>query len=121
MQYQISSDNIQISESMKTLTMDKFARIEARLKDFPEDTLSVRVVLNTAPNDQFEVRAAVRVAKFDYHTDDLDYSLETAIIDVVDELLRMMEKDKEKWERWEEDIRDTKRFEEEEAEILEEL
>ena len=121
MQYQVTSDNIQLSESMKVLVREKFERVKSRLKNFPDDSKSVRVVLNSAKDGKFEVRANVKASKFDYYSDELEYSLEGAIIKTVEELLRMMERDKEKWERWERDIRDAKRFEEEQAEIVEKL
>jgi ribosome-associated translation inhibitor RaiA len=97
---------------MKVLTKEKFERIESRLKNFPEDTKSARVVLNTAPDDKFEAKVLITAGKFEYFSDEIDYSLESAIIKTVDELLRMMERDKERWEAWEREIRETKMYKE---------
>lgn len=106
---------------MKALALEKFERIETRLKIFPEDTKSARIVLNTAPNGRYEAKANVSASGFDYHSEEIDFSLDSALIRTVEGLLRMMEKDKEKWERWERDVRDAKRFDEEEAEVVENL
>ena len=53
MQYQISSDNIDMSPSMEALTKEKFSRIESRLADMREGSCSARIVLNTAPEGMF--------------------------------------------------------------------
>lgn len=112
MQYQISSDNIEISESMQKLATSKFAKIENRLKKVPEDNKSVRIVMNKAQGveDKFLVKAEVKCYREEYFSDEEDYSLESALITVVDELVRMMERDKEKWEQWRDKVRDTKEF-----------
>jgi ribosomal subunit interface protein len=113
MKYQITSDNIQISPSMETLTKEKFARIENRLKDIPEGSKSIRVVLNGKKDDKFTVKVVADMNGKEYFSDETDFSLESAIIKTVEELLRMMEEDKSKNHRikekaWEE-IRESKR------------
>lgn len=117
MQYQISSDNIDLSESMTTLAKQKFSKIETRLKRVPDEEKSLRIVMNKAPGveDKFEVRAELRFLKKEYFSDETDYSLESALIRVVEEITRMMERDKERWEAWEKDIREIKRAGEEEV------
>ena len=119
MQYQITSDNIDLSESMETLARDKFSRIETRLKRVPEEEKSIRIVMNKAPGveEKYEVRAELKFFKSELFTDETEYSLETALIKVVDELMRMMEKDKDRWEKWEKEIRETKRFDEDVNEV----
>lgn len=94
MKYQITSDNIDLSPSMKALTEEKFARIENRVKNFPDDTKYARIVLNSAPEQMFTVKAKVSVSGHDYFSDETDYTLESALIRTVDELVKMMEKDK---------------------------
>jgi ribosome-associated translation inhibitor RaiA len=112
MKYQISSNNIELSESMENLAMQKFARIETRLKKVPEEEKHIRIVMNKAQGveGKFEVKAELKFYKNEYFTDETEYSLETALIKVVDEFWRMMEKDKDRWEKWEKDIRDSKRY-----------
>ena len=110
MQYQISSDNIQMSESMIALTKEKFSKIESRLKHIPVEEQFARVVINSAPENTFEVKAIITFRKKEYFSDESDFTLETALIRVVNELTRMMEKDKEKWEQWEQKNRDIKRY-----------
>ena len=95
MNYQITSDNIEISASMEALAKEKFARVEHRVKDAPEGSKAARIVMNTAPDGMFTVRAEVRVNGDDYFSDETDYTLEGALIKTVEELINMMEKKKE--------------------------
>jgi ribosome-associated translation inhibitor RaiA len=98
---------------MENLAKEKFSRIETRLKKVPDEEKYVRIVMNKAQGveEKFEVKAEIKFFKNEYFTDETEYSLETALIRVVDEFLRMMEKDKDRWEKWEQDIRDAKRYE----------
>ncbi len=103
-----------MSDSMIVLTKEKFSKIEARLKHIPDEEKHFRVVINTAPEDRFEVKAYVTFHKKEYFSNETDFTLETALIGVVNELTRMMEKDKEKWEQYEQKNREAKRYGEEE-------
>jgi ribosome-associated translation inhibitor RaiA len=123
MQYQITSNNIELSKSMEKLAKEKFSKLETRLKKIPEEEKYVRIVMNKAPGveEKFEVKAEVKFFKNEYFTDEAEYTLEGALIRVVDEFLRMMEKDKDRWEKWEQDVRDAKRYDAGEGtEIVEE-
>jgi ribosome-associated translation inhibitor RaiA len=91
--YQITSDNIDLSESMNSLTKDKFGRVESRVKHFPQDACFARVVLNAAPKEQFTVKVELEINGKKYFSDETDFSLEAALIKTVEELLQMMEKD----------------------------
>ena len=91
--YQITSDNIDLSKSMETLAKNKFERIENRTKNLPNDSCFARIVLNSAPDEQFEVRADLDINGKKYFSDETEFSLEAALIAVVEELLEMMEKD----------------------------
>ena len=93
MNYQISSDNIELTPSMETLTKEKFERIETRAKNFPEGSCFARVVLNSAPENRFYVKVNLDLSGKEYFSDEEEYSLEGALIKVVEELLEMMEKD----------------------------
>jgi len=93
MKYQITSDNIDLSPSMEVLAKEKFLRIEKRSKDYPEDNNFSRIVLNSAPNGKFIVRANVKLDNKEYFSDETEFSLEGALIKTVEELLQMMEKD----------------------------
>ena len=93
MKYQITSDNIDLSPSMEVLTKKKFSRIGKRSKDYPEDNNFSRIVLNSAPNGKFIVRANVKLDNKEYFSDETEFSLERALIKTVEELLQMMEKD----------------------------
>jgi len=93
MKYQITSDNIDLSPSMETLTKNKFERIESRTKHLPQDSCFARIVLNTAPENLFSVKVNLDLNGKEYYSDESDFTLEAALIKVVEELLEMMEKD----------------------------
>jgi len=93
MKYQITSDNIALSPSMETLTKDKFERIEKRTKHLPDDACFARIVINSVPQNMFSVNIKLDFNGKEYFSDQTEYTLEAALIKVVDELLEMMEKD----------------------------
>jgi len=93
MKYQISSDNMELTPSMETLTKEKFERIETRTKHVPEDSCFARIVLNSVPEDKFYVKVNLDLSGKEYFSDEDDFTLEGALIKVVEELLEMMEKD----------------------------
>lgn len=93
MQYQITSDNIELSPSMEALTKEKFERIESRVKHLPEGSCFARVVLNSVPVEQFEVKVNLDLSGKEYFSDETAYTLENALVEVVEELLQMIEKD----------------------------
>ena len=93
MQYQITSDNIDISSSMEALTKEKFERIESRIKHLPEGSCFARVVLNAVQDNHFEVKVNLDLSGKEYFSDETAFSLENALVVVVEELLQMLEKD----------------------------
>lgn len=93
MKYQISSDNLELTPSMDALTEEKFERIESRTKNLPEGSCFARVVLNSAPENKFNVKVNLDLSGKEYFSDEEDFTLEGALIKVVEELLEMMEKD----------------------------
>lgn len=84
---------MELTPSMETLTKEKFERIETRSKGVPEDCCFARIVLNSAPNDKFYVKVNLDLSGKEYFSDEEDFTLEGALIKVVEELLEMMEKD----------------------------
>jgi ribosome-associated translation inhibitor RaiA len=74
MQYQITSDNIQMSSSMETLAKSKVGKIENQLKNVPEDSRLIRVVMNTIPDNMFEVKLLITVRGKEYFTDEKDFT-----------------------------------------------
>jgi len=93
MQYQITSDNIELSPSMEALTKEKFERIESRVKHLPEGSCFARVVLNTIPEEKFEAKVNLDLSGKEYFSDESAFTLENALVEVVEELLQMIEKD----------------------------
>lgn len=93
MNYQITSDNIELSPSMEVLTKDKFERVKKRAKHLPADACFARIVLNSEPENMFSVKVDLDLNGKKYFSDETEFSLEAALIKVVEELLEMLEKD----------------------------
>ncbi|RJR27111.1 HPF/RaiA family ribosome-associated protein [candidate division WWE3 bacterium] len=121
MQYQITSDNIQqISPSMDALAKDKLQKLSGKLQHVNEDLKSFRVVMNTIPDNQFEVKINATIHGKTYFVHEKGYTLEQSMVAAVDLLARMLQKDKmvSTSEEWQE-IRDAKRDELSEEELNE--
>ena len=94
MQYQITSDNIEISESMKALAIEKFEKVATRLTNKEKEEALVRIVMNkSGAEDSFEVRVELTYGGSKYFGTDTNYTLETAIIEAISEVERMRRKD----------------------------
>jgi len=107
MNYQITSDNMELTPSMEVLTKQKFERLENKVKEYKEDTKYARVVINTVPDNKFLVRVKFKVGGKEYFSDETDYSVEGALIKTVEEIFQMMEKEKSKEKRTKVDIIDS--------------
>lgn len=107
--YQISSDNIDLSPSTKTLAHDKLSKLERFFTNYPEDAVTVRAVINTgAAEDTFEVRVDITAKGSTYFSEERDYSVETTLIKVVQEIEKQLEKDRSKREKDWDKIREMK-------------
>src|SRR3989344_777955 len=116
MQYQITSDNIELTESMKAMAQEKFAKFETKLNDGDLESASARIVLNkSGAEDEFRVKAEVVVRGHKYFASERDFLLESAVIKAVAELMRMYNKDHDFEKDWE-TKRDLKRNQTEEIE-----
>ena len=94
MQYQITSDNIEVTESMKALAQEKFEKVEARLTEKENAEAMTRIVLNTSGGeDQFRVKIELSYRGKQYFASERDYSMETALIKAIAEVERMRRKD----------------------------
>ena len=109
MSLQITSDNIEITPSMTELAEKKVAKLLSKLKDVPKELQNIRLVLNKAPNDLFDVKAEVLVGGMKYFGESNDFSLETALIIALGDVQRQYIKEKSKRENWDKQ-RDLKRF-----------
>lgn len=94
MQYQITSDNIEISESMKVLAEEKLSKIVERLNEKERDEALARVVLNkSSAEDEFKVKIELSYGGKKYFASERDFLIESAIIKAVSEIERMRKKD----------------------------
>jgi len=104
MKYQITSDNIEISESMKDLAQEKFSKVEKRLTKSENENALVRIVLNkSSADDEFEVKIELSFLGKVYFASEKDFQMETALIKAVEQVERMRKKDDvsstENWEK----------------------
>ena len=104
MPLQVTSDNLDITPSMKALAETKLSRLTQKLNHIPEDALSLRVVLNKGNAEgTFEAKISFRFSGKTIVGEDYEYSLESALIKAVDDALRQYQKEKSKRdsENWE--------------------
>ena len=94
MQYQITSDNIEISESMKVLAEEKFSKVVGRLTPKERDEALARIVLNkSGAEDEFRVKIELSFGGKKYFASERDFLLESALIKAISEVERMRRKD----------------------------
>ena len=86
MNYQITSDNMQVSESMKEMAISKLFKLENRFKDLPEGATSARIVMNLAPVERFAVKIELDLNGKVYFTDETQYTMETALVNAVEDV-----------------------------------
>lgn len=96
MNYQIQSDNMDLSPSMTELAKDKLRKLEKHFKDYPDDTITARVVLNKAPDDTFEVKIKFGINGKEIFAEKVNYSLESALVVVIEDLDKQLEKERSK-------------------------
>lgn len=94
MQYQVTSDNIEISDSMKALAKEKFEKVEDRLTDKEKKEAMVRIVMNkSGAEDEFKVKIELAYGGKKYFASERDYLLESALIKTVKEVEKMRRRD----------------------------
>lgn len=102
--YQITSDNIELSESMQELAQSKVEKLERFFPNTDEDLVIARIVMNKgAKEDTFKAKLELEVAGKLYFGDEVDYSLESALIRATEEVEKQIEKarseDEKEWEK----------------------
>ncbi len=102
--YQITSDNLKMTESMKSLAQEKVSKLERYFLNTDKDLIIARVVLNKgAEEDTFRVKIELEVAGKLYYGDEIEYTLEAALVRALEEIEKQMEKARSKDEKeWEE-------------------
>jgi ribosomal subunit interface protein len=123
MNYQITSDNIEVSPSMQTLARQKMQKIEHRLTHLPEDAKTVRIVMNKEKDDQFIAKIHLVISGKEYFAQHTSFTFENSLVEAVNVIERELQTDKiikieEDWEQ----AREAKRFDPtDQAEINEEM
>lgn len=111
---QISSDNLQITGSMRFLVEQKLKAFLSHVEKQEREQVNIRVVLNKAQEpEKFLVKVEAKIAGKNYFGDDADYTLESALIKAVEEVNKQYIKDKERLKQrdWSKN-RDLKRYQE---------
>lgn len=97
MALQVTSDNIEVTPSMKALVENKILKITDRMVDQPDDLVDLRVVLNKgSAEDTFEVKVSLNLGATTAVGEKTEYTLESALIRAIEDVLRQIEKDKNK-------------------------
>jgi ribosome-associated translation inhibitor RaiA len=109
MKYQITSDNIDLSPSMIKLAEEKLAKLESRTSNVRPELKSFRVVMNTAPNETFVVKVESVIHGKKYFAEKTSYTLENSLVQSIEEIDRMLEKEQDKGDAWNKK-REQKRF-----------
>ena len=104
MPLQVTSDNIEVTPSMKALAESKISKILNKLKDVSSDLVDIRVVLNKGDGEgTFDAKVELSVNGKMIVGFDTDFTLESSLIKAVNDALRQYKKIKlkrieEEWE-----------------------
>jgi ribosome-associated translation inhibitor RaiA len=123
MNYQITSDNIEMSPSMQTLARQKMQKIENRLDNLPDNLKSARIVMNKEKDGQFSAKIHLVIKGKEYIAEQTGFNLENALVEAVILIERDLQTDKiiQTEEDWKE-AREAKRFDPaDQTEINEEM
>jgi len=97
--YQITSDNLEITESMKTIAVSKVSKLEKYFPKGTEEDLVARVVLNRGSvEDTFLAKIAIELDGKMRYGENVEYSLEGALIGAQEALEKQLRKMKTKFE-----------------------
>ena len=98
MSIQITSDNLEVSASMKALAEQKLSRLQKQIsKETPEDLVDVRVVLNKADAEgQFEAKVEFVLGGMKFFGRAEEFSMESAIVEALNDTIRQFRKEREK-------------------------
>lgn len=91
-----------VTESMKALVDNKVKKLERIWSSFDPETIRLRVVLNSAPDQKFLVKLDLNLDGESYYTEEPGFELETALVDAIQEILRQYDKKKDRFQdKWE--------------------
>ena len=96
MQYQITSDNFDLSSNITHLAEQKLSKLEKFIQDFGDDLKEVRAVINKGPRFGFSVKVELWVPNESFVAQAFGFSLEGVIDEAVEEMVRQINKYKGK-------------------------
>lgn len=106
---QVTSDNVEVSESMKELAESKLLKLEPFFQGLAEDSVSFRVVLNPVPVGEFETKIDADINGKKYFGHNKGFTLEHAMVGAVEDILEQLKKAQDQSQDWE-NQRELKRF-----------
>lgn len=89
---QITSDNMDLTPSMKVLTQEKLQKLVHKITRIKDAEKAFRVVLNTAPLQQFSTKTEATIRGKVFFTEETHAVFETSVILCVEELERQINK-----------------------------
>ena len=94
MNIQVTSDNMEVTPSMKVLTDKKISKIISKLGEgTPEDLVDLRIVLNKGDEEgTFTSKLVLQIGGFKIVGTGRDYTLESSLVEAVDDTLRRYKK-----------------------------
>ena len=92
MNLQVSSDNMDVLESMQIMVENKVQRLLRLWGSYEDTDKYVRVVLNSGPDQTFIVKLEAVVKGSSYYGSASGASLEPAIVEAVEEVTRQYKK-----------------------------
>lgn len=96
MQYQLVSENLEITPSMKTLTDLKLGRLLPYFSDLHADSVKLKISTNKDFNDTFTTEVLLVLNGKDFIAKATNHNYETSVIDSIEIIERQIIKSKEK-------------------------
>lgn len=98
MNIQITSDNLEVTPSMKVLAEQKLSRLQKQIsKETPQDLVDVRMVLNKADAEgQFEAKVEFVLGGMKFFGRAEEFSMESAVVEALNDTIRQFRKGREK-------------------------
>lgn len=120
MNIQITSDNIEVTPSMKALADKKISKIIEKIGEgTPEDLVDLRVVLNKGDKEgTFESKILLQIGGFKIVGSGDEYTLESSLIEAVEDALRRFKRKKQQEKDSWKERREMKAFPSEQSDII---
>lgn len=96
MPYQITSNKLSLSQKTTDLVSEKLQKIEKHIRDVGDDLKDIRVVVEKGPAFGFVILIELWIPNASFVSKGVGFSMEGAVDDAVEELVRQVSKHKGK-------------------------